>query len=277
MSARVLSCESLSAQLSMLVLEAPEIAGAAVPGQFVMVQCDGHALRRPLGVHAAGNGKVALLIRVKGEGTQWLSRRSAGQMLNMNGPLGRPFTAPETRSHLLLVGGGVGIAPLCFLAAEVAEKHDVVLVQGAVTSAELYRAPAGLQSLIPSMTRLDSVTSVTATDDGTEGFAGTAFDASLNYLEWADVVYLCGPTAMCSAVNTLACEQLSCATPMHNAILDVETAAQKLLSAQVSLEVRMGCGVGACYCCSVPTVAGRKKVCADGPVFGLSDILWGDI
>ena len=74
-SARVLACESVSAELSLLVLDAPQIAMAAIPGQFVMVQCDGHSLRRPLGVHAAGDGKLALLFRVKGPGTQWLSLR----------------------------------------------------------------------------------------------------------------------------------------------------------------------------------------------------------
>ncbi len=276
LSARVLACESVGADLALMVLEAPGIASCVEPGQFVTVQCGGLPLRRPLSVHAASDGRLALLWRIKGEGTEWLSRLDEGALVDLTGPLGRGYTTPAGRSHVLIIAGGIGIAPLFFLASRLAAAHDVILVQGARSADALYETPPILRTLLPSVTACDEVRRLNATDDGSAGLTGSAFDAALPHMEWADRVYLCGPVNMCSAAYAMARDgSLSGAQAGRNS--EAPLSLSKLADAEVSVEERMGCGVGACYCCSIATLYGRKKVCTDGPVFRLGDICWDEI
>ena len=141
LSARVLARESAGGELSLMVIEAPEIASCVEPGQFVMVQCGGLPLRRPLSVHAASDDRLALLWRTRGKGTEWLARLDKGALVQLTGPLGRGYTAPVGRSRVLIVAGGIGVAPLVFLASRLAASHDVVLVQGARCADALYEPP----------------------------------------------------------------------------------------------------------------------------------------
>jgi len=269
--ARVVASLRVGADMALVVLEVPGIASEARPGQFVMVRCGDLPLRRPLSVHAADGGRIALLFRVTGQGTTWLAARKSGSECDITGPLGNGYTSPVRRSRVLLLAGGLGIAPLSFLASRLATAHEVLLVQGARTSAELYLPDSGLCGLLSGGGVPTAVRRLLATDDGSMGTSGSALQAASPHLEWAERVYVCGPVAMCAAACRCA-EQA--AVSLSEGVAITPTAARRLLDAEVSLEARMGCGVGACYACSIPVVSGRVKVCRDGPVFRFGDVIW---
>ncbi len=231
----------------LLWVESPGIAGLAQPGQFITVRCGeglDHLLRRPLSIHQIkGSSQVALMLSVVGWGTDWLSRLREGDPLDILGPLGHGFTVAPSSRHLLLVAGGIGIAPLAFLAQRVlalGQGHTVTLLHGAATANSLYPP-----HLLPPGTQL-----VTATDDGSEGRKGPVTGLLAEYSPRADQVFACGPVGMYRAMM----------------------ARDPKISVQVSLEARMGCGLGACYACSFQTRDGRKRVCREGPVFELGGV-----
>lgn len=239
----------------LLWVASPEIANQARPGQFVMVRCsEGYdpLLRRPLSIHRVAlgereQGALALLFAVVGRGTRWLARRKEGDMIDLLGPLGRGFEiGPESR-NLLLVAGGIGIAPLVALAQKaIANGSEVTLLLGAPTQAQLYPA-----DLLPPQVRL-----VVATEDGSAGTKGLVTDLLARLAAEADQVFACGPISMYRAMASQGWQIL------------------QGKSVQVSLEVRMGCGFGFCYGCAVETWSGLKLVCKDGPIFELGDIIW---
>jgi len=233
-------------------LRAPEIAHLARPGQFVMVRCGDTfdpLLRRPLSIHKVdAGGLIALLFDVVGVGTSWLSTTVPGNEVDILGPLGNGFSLGASPSRVLLIGGGIGVAPLLFLSEEAAARgHSVVLIMGSRTSSMLY----------PSSLVASSVHYCKATEDGSEGLVGKATDVMRPYLSQADMIFACGPTDMYRCMSQ-----------------DDSLRAKPL---QVSLEAVMGCGVGACYSCAVHTRAGLRQVCKDGPVFELNDILWEEV
>jgi dihydroorotate dehydrogenase electron transfer subunit len=273
-SARVLHAERPSADTALVVLEAPEIAGACLPGQFVMVRCGDLTLRRPLSIHAASGDRLALLFRVVGGGTAWLARVIAGTTIDLTGPHGNGYSLPEAGDRTLLIAGGIGIAPLWFLAARMVGQGIATLVHGARSAGELYEPSHAARALLPELSRVDAVERLVATDDGSVGTQGSALQVALPYLDRADRVYLCGPVGMCVA----ACDMASHDSDMTGELVVCSPAArERLMSAEVSLEVRMGCGVGACYGCSIATRSGRRKVCTDGPVFRFSDVVWQEL
>jgi len=231
-------------------LEAPHIAPQAQPGQFVMVRCGEkgeYQLRRPLSIHQREGNKIALLFSVVGGGTQWLSQRQPGDSLDLLGPLGNGFSVNPDSKKLLLVAGGIGFAPLRFLADEaVGRGLSVTLLYGTPTAAHLY--PSKL---------LSEVKLVTATEDGTEGEKGMITNLLPDFTKDADQLFACGPLAMYRAMAQMS--------------------ELKVKPIQISLEVRMGCGLGVCYGCTVKTRGGLRQVCKDGPVFGLNDILWEEL
>ncbi len=137
---------------------------------------------------------------------------------------------------------------------------------------ELCGSASGVELHLPGGGIPSSVRRLLTTDDGSTGARGSVLQAALPHLEWADRVCICGPVAMCSAAHRCA-EGGRGVAPDDRTTLSTK-AAQRLLDAEVSLELRMGCGVGACYACSIPTVRGRLKVCRDGPVFRFGDVLW---
>jgi len=273
---RVLHAGTAGVDSMLLVLDAPEIASEAQPGQFVMVRCGEQLLRRPISVHAAFGGKMALLFRIAGSGTRWLAGVQEGAWLDILGPLGTGYSLSSDKGRAVLVAGGIGIAPLCFLAARLAVSSDVVLVHGTRSESELYRVPDGLRRLMPEIGVLDGVEWVYVTDDGSVGICGTALQAALPCIEEAVRVYLCGPHAMCLAANEFVCDEGEITVQFGTPSISPGVH-ERLMSGEVSLEVRMGCGVGACYACSIPTREGRKKVCKDGPVFRFGDIIWEEI
>lgn len=234
-------------------LEAPEIGTSTRPGQFVMVRCGKDTLlRRPLSVHQVDKDKLALLFAVVGKGTNWLSQRRAGDTVDIFGPLGNGFTIHPDSKYLLLLAGGIGIAPLRLLVdVAVRQGIKVTLLMGARSATHLLPLPAGLlnEGGMPS-----NINVVNATDDGSKGFKGLATDLIAAYIGEADQIFACGPVDMYRTMVTLS-QQFP-----------------KLKSAQLSLEIMMGCGMSVCYACTIRTKNGLKQVCQDGPVFELSEL-----
>ncbi len=246
-NASVISSEETMLGVYLTWLDSPEIVAAAQPGQYVMVRCGSHTLRRPLSIHqvAGDNGKArfALLYAVLGEGTRWLAQRKAGEKVDLLGPLGNGFTVKPASRDLLLLAGGLGIAPLCFLAQQATNSGKTVkLLLGAATANQLYP-----KRLLPR-----DIEVITATDDGTAGKKGFITDCLADSVTWADQVFACGPT------------------PMYQSLV----ACKPTRPVQISLEMRMGCGIGTCYGCTVRTQDGLKQVCKDGPIFDLESVVW---
>jgi dihydroorotate dehydrogenase electron transfer subunit len=236
-------------------LEAPDIAGTAQPGQFAMVRCfEDTILPRPLSIHRVDGGQLALLFQVIGKGTHWLSQRKKGDTLDIFGPLGNGFTVYPDSRNLLLVAGGMGIAPLRFLAdAAAGAGKKVILIMGA-RSRDYLLAISLSQSLFNQGLMPSSIHIVNATDDGSEGFKGLATQLIPHYLGGVDQVLACGPVEM---YRTMA------------KMLEL-----KGRPVQISLEIMMGCGVGVCYGCTIKTKKGLKQVCKDGPVFEMGEVGW---
>jgi dihydroorotate dehydrogenase electron transfer subunit len=243
--------EEAMAGVRLLWLSAPEIARASRPGQFVMLKCGGDTfLRRPLSIHRVDkdSGRIAFLFAVVGRGTAWLAGVKPGEALDLLGPLGRGFEIKSETRRLVLVAGGLGLAPLGFLA-------DVAAAQGKEVTLLLGAASAGMLCPIGKLPQAE--TCVLSTDDGSMGRKGFVTASLPAYLPQADQVFACGPLPM---FRTMA-----------------EDASLKDKDVQVSLEVRMACGLGVCYGCTVSTKAGLRQVCKDGPVFRLNDILWDKV
>ena len=228
-------------------LKCPEIASEAKPGQFVMVNCGKECLLpRPFSIHQVNEDGIALFyaVLVDGKGTSWLSQRKAGESVDIVVPRCNGFSIAPSSNNLLLVAGGNGIAPLYFLA------QDALNNKGSVTL--LYGTADNKRLSIPPHIKL-----VSATEDGTVGHKGMITDLLPDYINWADQVFACGPL------------------PMYQTMARMPQLRNKPV--QISLEVRMGCGLGICYGCTIKTRNGLKQVCKDGPVFNLNDILWEEM
>ena len=242
--------EKFSPTLFMLELGLPEgdsTLPSSLPGQFLQIRipnCDGVFLRRPLSIYHSDERHIRLLIQVAGKGSRHLYDSREGDSYNVLYPLGNHFPDPQGRSPLL-VGGGVGLAPLLSMG-----EHLKGL--GIDPSYLLGGRTAGA---FPDLTDFRSLGKVSlTTEDGSLELKGMVTDHSL----WSDFhfsdVYCCGPTPMMKAVAQ-KCKELN--VPCY-----------------VSLENLMACGVGVCLCCVEPTVEGHKCVCKDGPVFNVNDLLW---
>ena len=256
--------------IHLMWIEAPDIAVAAQPGQFITVRCGDFTLRRPLSVHQVSSRELALLFKVAGKGTLWLSQRQTSDKIDILGPLGKGFSIEPRARNLLLVAGGIGIAPLVFLTQHASSQHQITLIHGASTAAQLY--PSAMPEIGPSSagkkrSKLSplpkGVQFVPVTEDGSMGKKGMATDILPDFLDRADQVYACGPVDMYKAMA-----EMSWRAKQSNL---------KLRKCQVSLEVRMGCGFGACYGCTINTKKGLKQVCRDGPVFELDNIIWQEV
>jgi dihydroorotate dehydrogenase electron transfer subunit len=225
-------------------LIAPRVAAKAAPGQFVMaaVPGGGHLLRRPLSLYTKRGDRIGLFIEARGQGSERLALLEVGETVELAGPLGTPFPTAGVATALL-VGGGIGCAPLQFLA-------DELLAAGAgVTAAFGFRdfraARAAGAFDIPRLW--------VATEDGSIGRRGTVADlvAGLDAPP-NTVVYACGPTPMIAAVQRWTLRER--------------------LRGFASLEAHMACGTGSCHGCVVATKRGFLRVCSEGPVFPLDEV-----
>ena len=255
--AEIVRQEQLTPEIFRLTLKAPEIASNARPGQFVMIRttpCYDPLLRRPLSIHQTiGNEQVQLLYKVLGKGTKILAALTPGQRLNLTGPLGQGFVFADQPSFCL-VGGGMGIAPLYFLAREIlrtTKPAKCVVLLGARTAAELGPLPRNFMDIGATETHI-------ATDDGSLGHHGFVAELLSQHLgpdQWT--VCTCGPHPMMKAV--------------------VSQCRKHGWKCQVSLETMMACGISACLGCAIPRAdlsGPYLHVCKDGPVFKAEEVAW---
>ena len=221
-----------------------------LPGQFVQVRIDGSPntyLRRPISIHDVEfeHNEISLLVQQVGEGTRHLAAAEVGDTINMVLPLGNGFSLPEKGERCLLVGGGIGIAPLYYFAKVLNEKGvRPAMLLGGKMEQDLLRL-ADYQKL--------GETFVT-TEDGSLGEKGFVTMHSVWQKQSFDKIYVCGPKPMMKAVAKLA--------------------AEKGVWCEVSLENLMACGLGACLCCVEDTVDGHVCVCKEGPVFNTRRLKW---
>lgn len=222
------------------------------PGQFAQIRVDGGAntfLRRPLSINFIDKEKneLSLLIKIVGAGTRQICALKSGDTLNMILPLGNTFTLPAKKTaEVLLVGGGVGIAPLLMLAEKLNRlgygRSNILI--GARTKNDLLQ--------LSDFQRLGNV--FATTEDGSFGEKGFVTQHTLLTSKNFDHIYTCGPTPMMKAVATFA----------NN---------QKIVC-EASLENLMGCGFGSCLCCVTDSIDGNICVCTEGPVFNIKRLKW---
>ena len=245
-------------------LKAPSAARGARPGQFIHIRCreEGQSpagtvplLRRPISLVDVDpvRGSLDIVYKVMGLGTRVMAQIREGSKADFIGPLGEPFAFPPEGERAVLIGGGVGIPPLVFLAKELlARKIPAAAFLGARTK-EWVICREDFRKL--------GVPVHAATDDGTLGFHGSVVDLAAELAGTDAIFYICGPTGMMKAAAALA----------H----------RRGLPAQVSLEERMGCAMGCCMGCVVEvntepagSHARFQRVCTEGPVFASEEIIW---
>ncbi len=233
--------------------------GAFSPGRFLMLRvgatCD-PLLRRPFGIHDVardGSGGVVLriLYQVCGKGTALMTRLGKGDPVDLLGPLGKGYDLEGVAGRALIVGGGIGAAPLLYLARVTVERRiaSTVYLGGAGADDVLGTGEFGALGLAP----------VTATMDGSLGFRGTVVEAlEQREGEGPATVFSCGPW------------------PMHEALAAL--CRRRGWRLQASVDATMACGMGLCLGCAVPAAPGKGRVhlmtCSDGPVFSLEDLAW---
>lgn len=227
------------------------------PGHFVNVLPSGShtfdpLLRRPYSIYGldSQNNTMTLLIRPYGRGGQWIVDQKPGQILNVLGILGNSYEVNPRSSHLLMVAGGVGAAPLKMLSElAINQGKSVTYLLGARKHDQLLEA-----SELPA-----AVEYIVATEDGSAGHQGYVTDLVPNYLQWADQIFTCGPTPMMASLRNVVMQHRFGKGPQ----------------VQISVERTMACGVGACLGCVVETNRGMKASCVDGPVFDMEAVVWG--
>lgn len=247
---KITSVEYLHPRFVLIKLKSDEALPEIKPGQFVEVKVEGSAstfLRRPISINYVDkeNSEIWLLVQLVGDGTRAMARLNEGDSLNVLFPLGNGFAAPKKGEKVLLVGGGVGVAPLLEYGKALKEVGaKPVFLLGARTKVDLMQ--------LDLFGKYGDV--YITTEDGSEGEKGFVTQHSVLTKESFDRISTCGPKPMMVAVarfakaNSIPCE--------------------------VSLENMMACGLGACLCCVEKTVKGNVCVCKEGPVFNINDLTW---
>ena len=242
--------QHVNANCVLLVMGGEKPLPDTKPGQFAELRVDGTPtvmLRRPISVHSfdAAKNEIGFLVQLVGDGTRWLGALKVGDKVNTLLPLGNGFTLPVTAGKkCLLIGGGVGSAPLYYLAQELKNRGcDFTILIGARSEKDLY-----LRSAYEALGRVEYTT-----EDGSLGEKGYVTNHSVLGEEY-DQIYTCGPKPMMLSV--------------------AKYARGKGVACEVSLENRMACGLGACLCCVEDTKEGHKCVCTDGPVFSIDELKW---
>jgi dihydroorotate dehydrogenase electron transfer subunit len=262
----VFAYKRLNEQYHSLTIVSPEVCRRAAPGQFVAVRAPNDRsllLRRPFSIHRVDRrpgwaGTVEIVFDVRGPGSDLLARSRQHNVLDILGPLGRPFRLPKEPTNCLLVGGGIGAAPLMFLAEELRDHgHRVDFILGGRSQEHILRLIEAKRA---------GLTVTITTDDGSSGARGVVTDVLGDTCRATNtrVVYTCGPVPMLRAVARI-CSELR-------------------LPCQVAWEEIMACGFGACLVCAVPVKLeedgvdgegwGWARCCTEGPVFSASRIHW---
>lgn len=246
----IIKKENIAKNCYDFTVRCPEIAAIATAGQFAHIRAEGFSLRRPISiceVDRAG-GTIRLVFEVRGDGTAKLAELNAGSMMDLMAPLGNGFTLLDQSKKAIVVGGGIGVPPMVEVAKHYGENATAII---------------GFRSANAVLLKEDfekmGATLLLCTDDGTMGIKGYVSTALLERLNNGDtdIIYACGPHMMLKAV--------------------IELADKFGVACEVSLEERMGCGVGACLVCACKTVKDGKEyfahVCKDGPVFSSKEVV----
>lgn len=243
--------KQLNDQYSLLILSSSEKLPEMLPGQFVEVRVDNSPetfLRRPISINFVDyeRNELWLLVQIVGEGTRKMCQLKGDEVVNLLLPLGNSFTAPQNcNSKVLLVGGGVGIAPLLFLGSELKKTGiECNFLLGGRSKDNLLQ--------LEDFLALGNV--FTTTEDGSHGEKGFVTNHSILKSTVFDFIYTCGPTPMMKAVAQYAINSKT--------------------ECEVSLENTMACGFGACLCCVTDSTEGHVCVCTEGPVFNISKLKW---
>lgn len=235
----------------LIKLTSPDALPEMLPGQFAEIRIDGSPttfLRRPISINYVDKAlnEVWFLVQLVGDGTKQLARANKGDIINVMLPLGNSFTAPEAASEkLLLVGGGVGTAPMLFWGKQLSlQGFKPTFLLGARSRKDLLQ-----------LSEFEAYGEVyTTTEDGSFGEKGYVTQHSVLNTTHFDRIYTCGPKPMMMAVAKYAkSNQIWC---------------------EVSLENTMACGIGACLCCVENTTEGHICVCSEGPIFNMNKLLW---
>lgn len=245
---KILANEAINANVKRMVIEAPQIAEAAQPGQFVHVKKPDSVnfLRRPFSIADADreNGTITLIYRIVGKGTAEYAAMKVGEAFSILGPIGNGFALKDGRP--LLIGGGVGIAPLIYLSRQLKDQKPILLIGGKNKDEVFWEKY--LQEFADKI--------YITTDDGSVGFKGFTVQLLPQILAENNIehIYTCGPNIMMEGVAKLAHE--------HD------------IDCQVSLEKRMACGIGVCLGCTFEDklTGKRRKVCTEGPVFASKEV-----
>lgn len=248
-TAVVVSQKEIGKDIFDMVLSFPKGAKEARPGQFLAMYCNDATklLPRPISICGidAEAGTLRVVYRIAGEGTREFSKMKQGDTLEVMGPLGNGFTMKEGKA--ILVGGGIGIPPMLELAKQLSAEKTVVLG---------YRDELFLKDEFEKTAEV-----AVATEDGNFGTKGTVIDAIRENAINGDIIYACGPMPMLKALAEYARE--------HN------------MEAQISLEERMACGIGACLGCICKTKekdhhtnVNNSRICKDGPVFDAKEVVF---
>lgn len=227
-----------------MVLENTYISKTANPGQFLHASIEGHTLRRPISIADIDQEKetVTILFKILGKGTEKLATYQAGMSFDVLGPSGNGFQIDDTRATYLLIGGGIGVPPLYYHGKKLVEKQcQVISILGFQTEANVFYEEK-FQALGKTFI---------VTNDGSYGETGFVTDI-IEKAGHFDAYFSCGPVPMLKAIT----EKLPAKPGL------------------ISLEERMGCGVGACMACIIPTADGKgyQKICSDGPVFHAQEV-----
>jgi dihydroorotate dehydrogenase electron transfer subunit len=263
---KILTKEEVAPNIFLIKLSAPSVAHEALPGQFIHIKCsiDSYPLlRRPISIHRIDKkkGEIFILFQVMGEGTKLLAQRVVGDDLDIVGPIGNGFNIYPESKKIMIVGGGIGVAPLLALCEESIRQGKEVRVLIGALKKELV---IGEESFKILRVKVD-----VATDDGSYQYKGVVTDLLERIIKegWlADQIFACGPKPMLRKISEIA--------------LKVN------IDYQVSLEERMACGIGACLgcVCKIKTKDKKeykvkyeyKRVCVDGPIFEGSEVVWDD-
>ena len=248
----IISNSRLNHDQHLLVMKSPVAVDEIRPGQFAnleVAQSKTTFLRRPFSIYTIDKEEntISFLIKRVGDGSKALTDMKPGEIINTIYPLGNSFTSANKGEKVLLVGGGVGTAPMYILAQELTTIGcDVNILLGARSAADLVE--------LEKFEEYGNL--LITTEDGSKGEKGfvTQHSVFTGQLKEFDRVYTCGPDPMMQAV--------------------ARGAAAQGVSCEVSLENTMACGFGACLCCVTETTKGNKCVCTEGPVFNVKDLKW---
>ncbi len=274
----LLNVEEFPGDQFIMRIRSPKCAAAAAPGSFVHLSCDETLpMRRPLSIMRVEDDCIEVLYKIVGNGLRWLSRKRPGDSISVLGPIGQSFQLHEDRPNTLLIGGGVGIPPMVFIADHLRQNpsgwNPLAILGSEIPFPFAYRASAietpwlgeDINATMPLLEdwgipcRLATLAGYNGCFDGYVTDLADRWLSTLNPGELAKTeVFTCGPTPMLKAVATLA--------------------AKYSLPCQVSLEEFMACAVGGCAGCAVkistPDGEAMKRVCVDGPVFEASTVVW---